>query len=324
MLTYIAGAVFLLTVSLIFLVISFLTRSQRHMKKRLESVIQVPAEESISSTAKNRKRRVERAASGAESSIWQRLVSADYLHKIQLELLKSGLPFKAEELLNAKCLGALIAFLLGFILLGSFTSGLILGLIGFLLPQMWVSYNRNRRLHNIDEQLLEAILLMSGALKSGNSFLQALELVSRETMPPLAEEFQRLLHENRIGLGLDEAMNNLVSRTESKEIELMVAGVLIQREVGGNLAEVLDNIAKTIEKRIKMQARLRALTAQGRMSAWIISLLPVVLAFLLFNINPEYMLVLIKEPLGRVMLVLGGVMLFIGITLIRKVVDIDV
>jgi|LSQX01.1.fsa_nt_gb tight adherence protein B len=325
MVALILFSVFILTVLVMFLILSWLTSPQRLMKKRLAAVWDEPGSEAMMSTGtSDRRQRIRTIASGKENSIWSILLGADYLQRKQLELFKAGLPFKAEELLMAKLLTAVLGFIIGYLLLGQLMMGVVLGILGFIVPQMWVSYNKAHRIRTIDDQLLDAILLMAGSLRSGHSFLQALDLVSRETFPPLSEEFQRVLHENRIGLRLEDALNNLTDRTESREIELMVAGVLVQREVGGNLAEVLDNIATTIEKRVKMQAKLRALTAQGRMSAWVISLLPFVLAFFIFTLNPQYGGLLVNEPLGRIMLIGGVIMLVIGILLVRRVVDIDV
>ncbi|NLB51689.1 MAG: secretion system protein [Syntrophomonadaceae bacterium] len=325
MVALILFSVFILTVLVMFLILSWLTSPQRLMKKRLAAVWDEPGSEAMMSTGtSDRRQRIRTIASGKENSIWSILLGADYLQRKQLELFKAGLPFKAEELLMAKLLTAVLGFIIGYLLLGQLMMGVVLGILGFIMPQMWVSYNKAHRIRTIDDQLLDAILLMAGSLRSGHSFLQALDLVSRETFPPLSEEFQRVLHENRIGLRLEDALNNLTDRTESREIELMVAGVLVQREVGGNLAEVLDNIATTIEKRVKMQAKLRALTAQGRMSAWVISLLPFVLAFFIFTLNPQYGGLLVNEPLGRIMLIGGVIMLVIGILLVRRVVDIDV
>lgn len=325
MVALILFSVFILTVLVMFLLLSWLTSPQRLMKKRLAAVLDEPGSEAMVSTGtSDRRQRIRTITSGKENSIWTILLGADYVQRKQLELFKAGLPFKAEELLTAKLLTAVLGFIIGYLLLGQFMMGLVLGILGFIMPQIWVSYNKAQRIRTIDNQLLDAILLMAGSLRSGHSFLQALDLVSRETFPPLSEEFQRVLHENRIGLRLEDALNNLTDRTESREIELMVAGVLVQREVGGNLAEVLDNIAMTIEKRVKMQAKLRALTAQGRLSAWIISLLPFVLAFFIFTFNPQYGGLLINDPLGRIMLIGGVIMLVIGILLVRRVVDIDV
>lgn len=323
MLTIIAVAVFILSVSVLSLIMSWVTSPQRRMKKRLESAWGDKNIDFVTELT-DKRQRVRTIAAGAEDSVWNRILGPAYMQKKQLELFKAGLPFKAEELIMVKLLMALLGFVIGYLLLHQLMMGIILAVIGFLVPQIWVTFNKNRRIRMIDDQLLDAILLMAGALRSGHSFLQALELVSRETFPPLSEEFQRVLHENRIGLMLEDALNNLTSRTESKEIELMVAGVLVQREVGGNLAEVLDNIAMTIEKRVKMQAKVRALTAQGRMSAWVISLLPFVLAFFIFTINPEYGGLFLQDPLGRIMLISGLIMLIIGIVLVRRVVDIDV
>lgn len=189
---------------------------------------------------------------------------------------------------------------------------------------MWVNYLKQRRLLRFESQLLDAIVLVANSLRAGHSFMQAIELVSRETPPPLSLEFGRVLRENLVGIPVEEALLNLTERVESKDLELVVTGMLIQRQVGGNLAEVLDSIAKTIEKRIKMRAKIRALTAQGRMSAWVVSLLPFALGFFVFGMHPEFGRIMLDESLGIAMLAVGGIMMLLGILLIRRVVNIDV
>ena len=130
--------------------------------------------------------------------------------------------------------------------------------------------------------------------------------------------------ETRLGVTLEEALINLNRRVESREMEMLVTGVLIQREVGGNLAEILDQIGGTIEKRIKMRAKIRALTAQQRLSAWVVTLLPFFLGAFIFTQNPDFARIMLEDPLGIAMLAGGAVMLVIGVLIIRKVVDIDV
>lgn len=176
----------------------------------------------------------------------------------------------------------------------------------------------------MEGQLLNAVVLLANSLRAGHSFMQALELVSRETSAPLGEEFNRVLRETRMGVRLDEALSNFSRRVDSREIELLVTGILIQREVGGNLAEILDTIADTIDKRVKMRAKLRALTAQGRLSGWVVSLLPFALVLFIYVPHPEYARLMLTEPLGRAMLLAGLIMMITGILVVKKVVNIDV
>jgi len=141
---------------------------------------------------------------------------------------------------------------------------------------------------------------------------------------PLAPELARALKEVRLGLSLEEAFAGLVGRFESRDLELVVTGVLIQRQVGGNLAQVLDSISSTVEKRVKSRAKVRALTAQGRLSAWIVSSMPFGMGAVIFTLYPEFARPMLVNPIGVAMLAVSGAFLVVGILTIRKVVNIDV
>ncbi|HEX3010833.1 MAG TPA: type II secretion system F family protein, partial [Syntrophomonadaceae bacterium] len=183
---------------------------------------------------------------------------------------------------------------------------------------------KKKRIVRMEGQLLNAVVLLANSLRAGHSFMQALDLVSHETSAPLGDEFERIIRETRMGVRIEEALGKFSERMDSREIELLVTGILVQREVGGNLAEILDIIADTIDKRIKMRKKIRVLTSQGRLSGWIVSLLPVALIFLIYIPHPEYARVMLTETLGRVMLGAGFMMIIIGSMIIKKVVNIDV
>jgi tight adherence protein B len=203
--------------------------------------------------------------------------------------------------------------------------------IGFLLPRFWLARRRNGRLGAFNRQLPDTITLIANALRAGSSFLQAIELVVRESRPPISVEFSRVIREVNLGLAFEVALENMVRRVRSDDLELMATAIAIQHQVGGNLAEILDSIAFTIRERIRIKGEIRTLTAQQRLSGYVVAGLPIGLATFLFVAAPGFMtpmfddrVNLIGLPAGVLILATGGVMMFVGFLLIRRIVDIEV
>ena len=165
---------------------------------------------------------------------------------------------------------------------------------------------------------------MANALRSGLSFLQAVEVISREMTDPIAGEFSILLKEMRLGVITEEALRNLAIRVPSTDLDLVVTSVLVQRQVGGNLAVILDTIGATVRERLQIKGEIRTLTAQGRMSGWIVGLIPIFMVGILMILNREYIMALFTEPLGHIFLACGVVLQIIGALIIRNIIDIDV
>jgi tight adherence protein B len=211
---------------------------------------------------------------------------------------------------------------------------IVLFIIGLRVPRMYIGYAANRRLNAFDGQLSDTLNLWVNALRSGYSVLQGMEAIATELPPPVSKEFERVVQEVRLGLSLDQALANMLRRMPSEDLDLVITAVNIQREVGGNLAEILDIISYTIRERVRIKGEIRTLTAQGRLTGWIISLLPVGLALVLYSINPEYggQLIVREDPFiipgvlpcGWLVLGLGVIMIFFGIMAVRKIVDIEV
>ncbi|HEX5014289.1 MAG TPA: type II secretion system F family protein [Candidatus Limnocylindrales bacterium] len=205
------------------------------------------------------------------------------------------------------------------------------GLIGFLLPRLWLSRRKATRLNAFNKQLPDTITLLANALRAGSSFLQAIELVVRESRPPISVEFSRVIREVNLGLPFEQALDNMVRRVRSDDLELMATAISIQHTVGGNLAEILDSIAYTIRERIRIKGEIRTLTAQQRLSGYVVGFLPIGLAAFLFIAAPNFMNAMFLNPpailglpAGVVLLLFGGFMMFIGFMLIRRIVDIEV
>jgi tight adherence protein B len=206
--------------------------------------------------------------------------------------------------------------------------------LGLRIPRMYIGFAANRRMNTFNGQLGDTLNLWVNALRSGYSVLQAMESIATELPPPVSKEFERVVQEVRLGLGLEQALANMYRRVPSDDLDLVITAVNIQREVGGNLAEVLDTISFTIRERVRIKGEIKTLTAQGRISGWIISLLPIGLGFVLYLMNREYVSQLwIREkpwiyepvfPCGWVVIGVGAMLIVIGALAIRKIVDIEV
>ena len=203
-------------------------------------------------------------------------------------------------------------------------SGVIGFLLGYMLPRFWIGRKIGGRLKGFNKQLPDTIVLLSNSLRAGSSFLQSIELVSREGSPPMSEEMGRVVREVNLGLGMEEALFNLVRRIKSEDLDLMVTAIGIQQQVGGNLAEILDTIAFTIRERVRIKGEINTLTAQGRVSGYLVAFLPIALGAALNAINPAFMQPLFTETIGRILIGVGAVMMTIGFLAIRKITDIKV
>lgn len=211
---------------------------------------------------------------------------------------------------------------------------IVLFIFGLRVPRMYVGFAGTRRLHAFEGQLSDTLNLWVNALRSGYSVLQGMEAIATELPPPVSKEFERVVQEVRLGLSLEQALGNMLRRMPSEDLDLIITAVNIQREVGGNLAEILDIISYTIRERVRIKGEIRALTAQGRLTGWVISLLPIGLAVVLYSINPEYGgQMLVREapfiipgalPCGWLVLGIGAFMIFLGILAVRKIVDIEI
>ncbi|HYM83620.1 MAG TPA: type II secretion system F family protein [Candidatus Dormibacteraeota bacterium] len=261
----------------------------------------------------------------------------DFGANLARDLARADLKLKPSEFLmiwGGAIVGVPILFLvLGFALtpLQSPLALLVGALIGFLAPRLWLGRRKSSRLNAFNKQLPDTITLIANALRAGSSFLQAIELVVRETRPPISLEFSRVIREVNLGLPFEQALENMVRRVRSDDLELMATAISIQHTVGGNLAEILDSIAFTIRERIRIKGEIRTLTAQQRLSGYVVGFLPMALAGFLFVIAPKFLEPLFDNavnigglPAGVIILSLGLVSMLIGFMIIRRIVDIEV
>jgi tight adherence protein B len=277
------------------------------------------------------------AQSAALANINKVVEQRDYGANLARELARADVKLKPSEFLLIR-VGTTIGIPLFVILLSPFISAfgspivwLIALLIGFMIPKFWLNRRKNGRLKSFNKQLPDTITLIANALRAGSSFLQAIELVVRESRPPISTEFGRVIREVNLGLAFEVALENMVRRVKSDDLELMATAISVQHQVGGNLAEILDSIAYTIRERVRIKGEIQTLTAQQRLSGYVVAGLPIGLAAFLFVAAPGFMDPMFANPpavlglpAGVIILAIGGVMMFIGFMLIRKIVDIEV
>lgn len=239
------------------------------------------------------------------------------------ELMQADIPLKPEELVFFQILAALLPAVVGAGLLDNVPLALTGSLLGAVLPLFFIKQAKQKRLKKFNEQLGEALSLMSSSLRAGFSFLQTIDILQKETAPPLSVEFGRTLREMKLGTSTEEALHNMTRRIESDDLELIVTAVGIQRAVGGNLAEILDSISSTIKERVRIKGEVKTLTAQGRISGTIVGLLPLLLGAFILVTNPGYVMIMMRHGLGIVMLAGAVVSEIIGVILIKRIVNIE-
>lgn len=257
--------------------------------------------------------------------------------RLATELARADLKLRPAEFVAAWIASPFVfvalSYVLGFVISG-FRHPVTLAvvfLVGLYAPRYYLKYRQGKRLKAFAGQLPDTITLLANSLRAGSSFLQGIELVTREARPPISEEFERVVREMSLGVALQPALNNLVRRVASEDLELMVTAINIQSQVGGNLATVLDSIAYTIRERIRIMGEIQTLTAMQRYSGYVITLLPVGLAGILFLISPTYISRMLQPkpeilglPAGIIFFIIGGISMAIGYVLIRRIVDIKV
>jgi tight adherence protein B len=248
----------------------------------------------------------------------------NYRANLRKTLVRANILMKPEEFIAFQVVAFLIGFLVGLMAVGPGVLPLATALAGLSIPSVMVRRRIRNRLKLINTQLGDTIAILSNALKAGHSFFQAVDSVSREMSGPIAEEFIKLQKEINFGVNTETALENMVARVGSDDLELMVTAVLIQRQIGGNLAQILDNISSTIRQPEKMKGEITTLTAQARMSGWVIGGLPFVLAGMMAVMSPEQLKLLVSDPLGYLLIGIALVSEGIGIILVKKIVSVEV
>jgi tight adherence protein B len=260
----------------------------------------------------------------AKERVRKQLKSRNKGVAIEMRLQQAGVPLKPEEYVMFQWIS--FAFFAGFFyLLKDSIIVLIFGAVfGIMLPKLILKSRKKKRLQQFNVYLPEMITTLVNALRAGFSFLQALKNAAEEAPSPVKEELEITLREMQFGVSVEESLNRLHERMPSDDLDLMIQAILIQRQVGGNLAVVLEKNVHTIRERIKIQGQIKTLTAQGKMSGTVVALLPLGLSGMLSLVNPGYMTPLFTNPIGIALLCIAGVSMLIGFLLITKITTIEV
>ena len=246
------------------------------------------------------------------------------MSRLQLYLRQAGLKMRAATLLLVSLVLSLVGFLFG---LMSNLSWLLIGLSALgaaMIPLLVVSVKRQRRFSKFEELFPDALDLLARSVRAGHAFTTGFELIADEMPEPLAEEFRTTYDQQNLGLPLGDALQNLIERVPGEDVRLFVTALQIQRESGGNLAEILDNLSKVIRERFKLYRHIKTSTAEGRLSLYFLMALPVVTGILMYLTNPDYMTPLFEEPLGHTFIEVAVGLQILGYFVIRKITSMKV
>lgn len=302
------------------------------------AVVAVTSEQSIVEERLGRYLEEEKPAGDASD---RRSIFTDWLNrrvarsslgdKIARDLARADLKFKVAEYYALVFISTVLTAFLGFLLQPIWISAVIGAIIGFFIPRFYVRRQQNIRLNKFNDQLSDMLNLMVNGLRAGYSTMQAMEAVSRELPSPISDEFRRLVQEMQIGIPMEKAMDNLLRRIPSDDLDFVITAINVQREVGGNLSEILDNISFTIRERVRIKGEIRVLTATVRTSGIVLSLIPVFLSLALWFVSPEYIGSFFEEARGIPQPVCGIIavvtivtMIALGYFVMMKIADIEV
>jgi tight adherence protein B len=256
----------------------------------------------------------------------RRVASSSMGDRIARELARADLKFKVAEYYALVFISAVVTALVAWLIQQHPASLIIGGIIGLFIPRFYVKRQQTVRLNKFSDQLSDMLNLMVNGLRAGYSTMQALEAVSRELPTPISDEFRRVVQEMQIGIPMEKALENLLRRIPSEDLDFVVTAINVQREVGGNLSEILDTISFTIRERVRIKGEIRVMTAQVRTSATVLSLIPVFLTVALWFVSPEYIgSFFARGPLcgwSAVVTIVG--MIVAGYFVMMKIADIEV
>ncbi|MFP4322139.1 MAG: type II secretion system F family protein [Anaerolineales bacterium] len=243
----------------------------------------------------------------------------------KIQLARADLKITPAEFLGFHFVSIAVFFLIGNVLFSNIILAFIAGVVGFFFPRIYVSFKTGQRKNRFEDQLADNLQMWVNGLRSGYSVLQAVEAIAKEAAEPTSTEFRRIVQEVQLGIPLDEALDHAYDRMPSEDFDLVITAVNIQREVGGNLAEILEVISHTIRERVKLKLEIRAMTAQGRVTGYIIGFMPVGILMFLSLVNPAYVgQMFSNQTCGWPMLGCGAGLIALGTAAIQKIVDIEI
>ncbi len=248
----------------------------------------------------------------------------EWTGRLQEYISQAGLSIKVGKLILISAVSGLGTYVITNYLFPQFPVALMLGLAVLGLPFAYVGWQRRRRMEQFEERFPEALDLLGRAVRAGHAFTTGLEMIAKESAEPVAGEFRTTFEEQNFGLPLRDALLNLTERVPSMDVRFFVTALLIQKETGGNLAEILDGLARVIRDRFRIYREVKVRTAQGRLTAGILIALPIFMAIVLMIINPSYMRILFEDPRGPLVLSVAAVMQVAGSAILWKIIHIEV
>lgn len=315
-LALLAGAVFLLSQALFVPAFGSDARMHRLMRHKLREIGAFEAHSEVASLLRQKYLR-------GLSPLERRLETLPLMERLGQFIEQSGRSILAHRLVGLCILLALGAFVLVWLVVGKLLVALVAGLFAGAIPFAVIHHERKMRLEKFEEQLPDAMDIMKRALRAGHPFNACLKLVADDMTPPISREFELTFADVNYGNDLRQALLGMLLRVPSSNLMAVVTAVLIQKETGGNLAEIFDRIAQVIRNRFRFGRRVRTLSAEGRLSAWILALVPLVLFAVLWITSPEYLPPLLHDPLGQKIIIFACLMMVAGVLWMRKIIRID-
>jgi tight adherence protein B len=243
---------------------------------------------------------------------------------IQKMLAQAGMQLRAGNFLGISAAAGVVACIVAYELRNRLELAWIAFLVGLVLPYSYASYRRTQRFEKFEELFPEAIDTLARAVRAGHAFTTALEMITDEVADPISSEFRQLFEEQKFGMPVRDALMNLTDRMPLVDVKFFVTAVMLQRETGGNLAEILDNLSYVIRERFKIQRQVRVYTAQGRLTMALLMGMPPIIVTVMMVINRSFIAPLFSDPIGHTLLVLGITLQTIGYFVIRKIIRIQV
>jgi len=252
------------------------------------------------------------------------LKSARWAQRLDNLLVQGDIPMRLGAFILLMAVLGAVGFTSMIVVFHRALLALPVGLVATCLPLLYARQRKFKRIRKFEEQFPDALDMLNRALRAGLALNGAIQIVADESPDPVAKEFKVLFEENRLGLDMKDALKKLAGRVDSTELHLFVTAVILQRETGGNLAEILERTALIIRDRFRILGDIRTLTAQARLSGFILSVLPIVMAVLIYFVAPEYLKGLVADQVGRLLIVAAVALQVIGFLVIRRIIDIKV
>lgn len=321
----IAFTVFVFVVGLVlatFAAITYLPGylAQRELDKRLRDVSGIRPDDPVDPASTVVRQEKQGPMPAIDRLVAQSPAGAKFTHLIE----QSGVKTTPSAIVAAAVIGAVAGFFIASMFTTQPFAGPLAAIAGLVLPFLWLRYKATRRLKRFEEQFPEALDLLSRAIRAGHAFQTAMGMVADELAEPVGPEFKKTFDQQNFGLPLKDALNQLADRVGLLDVRFFVTAVLIQRDTGGNLAEILDNLAHVVRERFKILRQVRVHTAHGRFTGYVLLALPAFLACALMWINPEHMSLLFTERMGQMLIMAAIVMQTVGFFWIRQVIKIEV